>query len=309
MKKTTIKTNKDMDKFYTNEDIADFVLKETFEYFKTHKINLATWKFLEPCAGGGAFLNALDKNGIESNKIVSYDIAPEDERISKANFLEVKPNKLKKQISIGNPPFGHRGKEAVNFINQSAKWADVIAFILPIQFRRYNVQKTINENLKLVYSSDNLPKNSFNFEGSKYNVNALFQIWVNKDDKRFSNMENIRLLKPLPNKHEDFKLFIYNNTPDALKYFDKNKFQWDFAVTRQGYYDYNQKITDPQKLKKNIQYLFVKYESEISKILFKKIDFEELSKTNTTVPGFSNTDLVAAYNILKEEWSEKNGEC
>ena len=52
-------------------------------------------------------------------------------------------------------------------------------------------------------------------------------------------------------------------------------------------------------MKERLEYLFVKFESEISKEIFNKIDFTKLSKVNTSVPGFSNTDLVAEYTKVK----------
>ena len=109
------------------------------------------------------------------------------------------------------------------------------------------------------------------------------------------------MYKPVPNKHPDFLLYIHNNTTETLKYFDKKKYEWDFAVCRQGFYDYSRRITNPSELKSNVQYLFVKYVNPISKDVFKKIDFEKLSKTNTSILGYSNTDVVAEYIRIKKE--------
>ena len=114
-------------------------------------------------------------------------------------------------------------------------------------------------------------------------------------------MKDIRMYEPLPNKHPDFKLFIHNNTQETLKYFNKDEFKWDFAVYRQGFYDYKERITDPNKLQRHIQYLFIKYIDPVSKEVFDKMDFEKLSHTNTSILGFSNTDVVAEYIKIKKE--------
>jgi hypothetical protein len=123
------------------------------------------------------------------------------------------------------------------------------------------------------------------------------QIWVANVPK-FDNFENIRLREPLDNRHPHFKTWTYNNTKGTYKYFDKQKYKWDFAVVRQGYYDYSELITDPKLLKTNRQYLFVKIKNPIAKKIFKLLDFTELSNSNTSVKGFSNTDLVAKYTEL-----------
>jgi len=253
---------------------------------------------LEPCAGNAAFLNGLDKE-LPNNKYLSYDIEPEDSRIIKADFLTVVPTYNKYTISIGNPPFGYKGNLAASFINKYSEYGDIIIFILPIQFRRYNIQNKIKPNLKLIYSSDNLPKNSFTLMGKQYNVNCLYQIWVNNSSALFNNYNDLRLLKPLPNKHPDFLLYIHNNTTDTLKYFNKDLYQWDFAVYRQGFYNYNERITDPKKLKPHIQYLFIKYIEPISKVIFDMIDFNKLSYANTSILGYSNTDVVSEYVNIK----------
>jgi predicted RNA methylase len=298
-------SNKKLDKFYTRSNAAETVLSFLKELFFKEKININGYTFLEPCAGSGSFLTALNKV-IPNSKVEAFDIEPEGSNIKKANFLEIKPHHTSNTITIGNPPFGYKGKLAVSFINQCSEWGPIVVFILPIQFRRYNIQKHIYSNLKLIYSSDNFPKNSFTLENKPYNVNCLFQIWVDKFSGLFENYNDLRLLEPLPNKHPDFKLYIHNNTTETLKYFNKEHYQWDFAVPRQGFYDYTAKITNPKELKTHVQYLFVKFIDPISKVIFQKIDFDKLSHVNTSILGFSNTDLIAEYIKVKATVSNKN---
>lgn len=290
---------KKLDKFYTNSETVRIVL----EYFKENfcdDIDIRKSLFIEPCAGGGAFLDGI-KQVYKKDAHAAYDIEPDDLRIERADFFEINPVYSAKNIIVGNPPFGHRGNLAVDFINQSSKWADIIIFILPLQFIRFNIQKKINKNLKLIYSSDKFSENSFNFNSKPYDVNCLFQIWVSEEREEFKKYPNLRLLKPLPNKHEDFDLFIHNNTKGTLKYFDKAIYKWDFAVVRQGFYDYSKKILDPLELRENVQYLFVKHKSLVSEKIFGMIDFTELAESNTVIKGFSNTDVVSIYSKIKEE--------
>lgn len=299
--------NKQLDKFYTNDSAVDGLIELLVRVFKNDDKDLDGFTFLEPCAGGGAFLNGVERH-FPKSKVISYDIEPEDKRIQKANFLEIEPKYNKKLITIGNPPFGYKGDLAAAFIDKCSEWGDVVAFVLPIQFRRYNIQKRVNPNMKLVYSSEDLPKKSFLLNGKPYNVNCMYQIWVRKDSKYLTKLEDIRMYEPLPNKHPDFKLFIHNNTVETLKYFDKSVYKWDFAVYRQGFYDYKQRIVDEKKLEKHIQYLFVKYINPVSRTVFDHLDFEKLSHTNTSILGYSNTDVVAEYVRIKKELGFKDEE-
>lgn len=95
--------------------------------------------------------------------------------------------------------------------------------------------------------------------------------------------------------HPDFEMFQYNNTEESLKYFDKEIYMWDFAVYRQGFYDYTERIEDASKLKKNIQYIFFKAKTPKTKALLYGLDFEKLSQKNTTIPGFGKADVVKNY--------------
>lgn len=290
--------DKELDKFYTNPEVVDTVIDMLEELLNKYDMNLDEFKFIEPSAGSGAFISGLKKRLINP-EITAYDILPEGEDIIEADFLKLTPNNSFKNIIIGNPPFGYKGDLAASFINKGSEWGPIVLFVLPIQFRRFNIQKQLFENLKLVRSTKNLPKNSFTLSGKPYNVNCLIQVWVDKFSNFFEDEEDLRLYKALPNKHEDFKLFIHNNTKGTLKYFNKEEYKWDFAVPRQGYYNYDTRITNPEDLLEHVQYLFVKYESEISKEIFKEIDFTKLSKVNTSIPGFSNTDLVGEYIKIK----------
>ncbi len=81
-----------------------------------------------------------------------------------------------------------------------------------------------------------------------------------------------------------------------MKYFNKKIYKWDFAVHRQGYYDYNKKIYKQEDLKPNHQYLFIKCKNKQLLNSIKKIDFNKLAKQNaTTILGFSNSDFYEEF--------------
>lgn len=85
-----------------------------------------------------------------------------------------------KFIIIGNPPFGLRGHRALQFINHSSKFADVVGFILPQLFESdgKGVPAKRVKEYDLAYSSK-LPVNSFVYpNGKDVPVNTVFQVWT-----------------------------------------------------------------------------------------------------------------------------------
>lgn len=284
-----------LDKFYTNPSVCDYLINKLFSYFPSLKQSY----FIEPSAGSGNFVNSLLKNGINTDKILALDIDPLENneiKIKTANYILTKISYSYKNVIIGNPPFGKKSKLALEFLNKSLTESDFVAMIFPNSFKRFSMQKHIAKNAKLLLEID-VPKNAFLVNNKKYDVNSVFQIWATKNFKCYANDKRIKV-KP-SNTSEDFETFIHNNTQKTLRFFNQKEYQWDFALHRQGYYDYNKKITNPDFLKTNNQYVFVKIKNSIAIKIFDTIDFNKLSKANTITPGFSLTDLVEEYNKHK----------
>ena len=292
-----------LDQFYTNPLIA----KKLTSIFTTEikKLDYEKINFLEPSAGTGNFLEAIREisknNSFISKKILAFDIAPHSSKkdIITANFLKVPLTKyLEKDkkdncVVIGNPPFGKKGKLALAFVNKIARYIDTVGFILPLTFRRWSIQSKLNKDLQLVYDI-NLEPNSFLYQDKVYSLNACFQIWT----KRKSNCSDLRIKERPITKHPDFEMYLHNNTCPTLKYFQKDKYNWDFAVVRQGFYDYSRKIEKVKELFKNRQYIFFKSKNELTKQRLLQLDFAKLSQKNTITPGFGKHDVVVAYNDL-----------
>lgn len=287
-------TKNNLDQFYTNPKICNYIVKIIKELFP---FSFNKFHFIEPSAGCGNFLDALDKFKVKN--IRAFDISPKaDERIDIQDYLNLKLPFDKKNLVIGNPPFGKRGKLALTFLNKALTEANIVSFILPNIFKRYSIQKLVNANAKLIFSIS-LPKDSFLVNDKAYDVNCVFMIWINSSFKTY--LPNLRLEQNLNNDLKGLKTYIYNNTKSTLKYFDKNKYQWDFAVVRQGYYDYKEKITDPAKLIKNRQYMFFKIKNKEMYHLINKIDFAKLSQNNTSTPGYSKSDVIDKLIELYQE--------
>ncbi len=193
----------------------------------------------------------------------------------KQDFISWKPPKFQYPkeniVVVGNPPFGHRAKMAVAFFNKAAMLADTIAFILPVIFRKYLVHKQLNSHFQWLKSYALHPDSFYIQEKNSYRVNTEFQIWTRLPSK----IKNKRLFTAPPISHEDFFMYQYNNTKEALKVF-RNRF--DFAVPCQGWQDYTRREQHPDTCEKHKQWiLFAANNKDAYNRLFKEIDYAKLS--------------------------------
>jgi hypothetical protein len=280
-----------LDKYYTKESVAISCYSYLETYLKFRKFNINQLTFIEPSAGSGRMLNV-----IKGYKI-GYDLAPEHPSIKKRNFLTYKfPNNelmelgKKNFIFFGNPPFGKKALLAIDFVNKAFTLGNIVAFIVPIQFRKWSVQSKINPNAKLVLDME-LQENAFTLLDKDYSLRCCFQIWALSDDK--SN--DLRIQEKPTIQHPDFTMYQYNRTVEAEKFFDM---PWDFAVPRQGYQDYTFKAYSKDNCDRKKQWIFFKANNNTVLDKLKTLDFTKLSKKNTGIPGFGKADVVEEYNKL-----------
>jgi len=217
-----ISERKALDKFYTKPHIASLV----WEDFKSILINVPNeFTVVEPSAGDGKLLDVVDFDKI------GFDLVPESENIIQNDFItgDITPYISKEVVFFGNPPFGKKGKLAIDFVNKAFTYGKYVGFIVPIQFKKYSVQNRIIKDAKLIFERD-LPIDSFTLGSKDYKVRCVFQVWT-------TNESDVNLREPKPvTVHPDFKMYQYNCTVEAEKYFD---YDWDFCVLRQGYGDFN----------------------------------------------------------------------
>lgn len=175
-----------LDKFYTIPSYAKTCINKVFELYDKLNFDL----IIEPSAGNGSFFNQIDFE----NKI-GIDILPENTNIIKMDFFDYNPPTNKNNILvIGNPPFGKISSNAIKFFNHSAKFSNVIAFIIPKTFRRPSVQNKLDKNFHLIYDEDVSSKPCC--FTPQMTVKCCFQIWEKKEIKR--------PFIDLPTKHEDW---------------------------------------------------------------------------------------------------------
>jgi hypothetical protein len=288
-KKSLTEMDSQLDQFYTKQDVA----KTCYEFLlrTLKKIGLKSNRayFVEPSAGTGNFLNL-----VEGKRKIGIDIDPRGKGIIKQNFFTWSgPNQLRSDVvTFGNPPFGRRSRLAIRFFNKSAEFSDTIAFIVPVQFRKYSVQSKLHTDYKLVAEKLVGQEAFYTTNGKDFHANCVFQVWT----KRSTHLKNLRLLKAPPIHHPEFKIYQYNNTKEAEKFFH---YPFDFGVPRQGYEDYRRRERDARKMERYKQWaLFKATNRRILKRLM-NIDFDQLAKTrNTTIPGFGKADVVDEYRRL-----------
>ena len=140
-----------------------------------------------------------------------------NEGIIKSDYLKWYPKDLKKKyIVIGNPPFGVRGKLALDFINKSYPYADMVAFILPQLFNSdgKGVAGKRVMGYKLAYN-EHLPSNSFmNPDGTDIAINTVFQVWTKINTNR---------IKIIPQKTCRSFIDVYSLSDGGLPANTRNK--------------------------------------------------------------------------------------
>ena len=280
-----LKRSKQLDQWYTKPRVAVSLTERLLGV-------LPVWDrtFIEPSAGTGVFVEALESMGVFNIK--AFDIDPQMVGIDQQDFLKV-DFQGENLVAFGNPPFGKRSRTAVQFFNHCAKiGCEVIAFIVPVVWERYEIHKKLNENFQLVWS-EVLPKNSFIFEGKDAKLNTIFQIWCT--ERNNLGLRDLRLYQPPPIRHNDFDMYLYNNTKSALKVFDND---FDVAVPRQGFQDYNRRETHAGDCEKYKQWMLFK--AKTPEVLERIMDFDfiSLAEKQTTIRGYGKADFVKAYADL-----------
>ena len=171
-----------VDQFYTKPDVAEKCYSTFLEVAGQLGIDIGRYWFIEPSAGCGWFYQALP-----ARRRIGVDLDPRrNPNIIKADYLRWRPKKPRPYIVIGNPPFGLRGHLALQFINHSGNFADMVAFILPQLFEsdgKGAPSKRVRPDLQLAYSA-RLPAASFERPGGEpVDISTVFQVWtrVNRD--------------------------------------------------------------------------------------------------------------------------------
>lgn len=169
------KSERDKDQFYTKPEVAQWCYQQFQQTARNIGVDLRGYTFIEPSAGCGGFYQLLPPRSR-----IGIDIEPQDAGLIQSDYLTWQPQQAGKYIVIGNPPFGLRGHLALQFINHSAAFADMVAFILPPLFNSdgKGVPCKRVRGYQLA-STHELAPNSFMYpNGKPVDVSAIFQVWT-----------------------------------------------------------------------------------------------------------------------------------
>ena len=145
---------------------------------------------IEPAAGSGAFLGAFRK-AYPGALTWGIDVHPTRKGIGRRDWFTVERVKAERWWAFGNPPFGFASSNAVKFFNHAADLgAEVIAFIVPLTFRKDSIQRRLCNSFRLRLDLD-LIRKSFHTpeaEGQRIrpesirSVPCCFQVWERLPD-------------------------------------------------------------------------------------------------------------------------------
>lgn len=187
-----------LDKFYTRPPVAKACIDAVAKHYQWDR---AFDLVVEPSAGNGSFLSQLPT----TVPTVGLDIAPEpgSDGIVTCDFFDWKPpdsagsepgagagagaepgagagtRAPPRVLVIGNPPFGHVSSLAVRFFNHAARWATVIAFVVPRTFRRISVRNKLHLQFHKVLDTD-VPLKPCAFTPVMM-AKCCFQVWERRD--------------------------------------------------------------------------------------------------------------------------------
>ena len=260
-----------LDQFYTDRPLAKTLVAQVMAHVAQRPI--ADVKWLEPSAGDGAFLDALPATA------VGMDVDPKSARIVKADFTRWSPaqDTIGQWAVVGNPPFGKNASLAIAFFNRAARFAEMIAFIVPRTFEKESVHRRLDLSFDLVEQTAIHP-DSFLLDGEPVAVPCVFQIWRKRAD-------GTRRVHAAPVRdHADFTYV--------------ERAQADFAFQRVGAAAGTVKALTAKSLAPaSHHFLRVTDRSQVQAVRRRlaSIDWSEVKGRSAGNPSISKTELVAHY--------------
>jgi len=249
-----------MDKFYTKTKTALTCI---------NMVDIKNFKnIIEPSAGDGAFSSQLECE--------AFDILPEHDDIIQQDFYTYNHIKDGKTLVIGNPPYGKWSNGAIKFFNKAAEFADTIAFILPVSFKKITIQNRLNLNFHLIKEIELLDE-FFITENTEKIVPSVFQIWHKTDIKR----EKIKTPKPIGYE------------------FVKDTDNYDYIIKRVGYN--SGEINTNLNINKSSNF-FIKTDIENFDKLVNNIKYTKYNKINS----INKFELITNINQKLLEFNELN---
>lgn len=268
----------ELERFYTSRPLAARCVAMADARFPIASFDLV----IEPSAGDGAFLRLLP-----AGKRLGLDLHPAADGIAQADFLAWTPPASNPDIlTIGNPPFGQRGRLAIAFLNRACQFSRVVAFILPRSFRKDTFLNRVDRRFHLVCLED---CDAFRRppDDEPVRIKAVFQVWERR--------QHPRDLVERPGDHEDFALrhaHLSRVTPQELA---RLRADFDFAIPQVG------SVFLPRPVQEVVagSHWFVKARRPGVLETFRRLDFSFLKGMNLSFTSLSKKDIVQAYRAAQ----------
>jgi len=176
-------STKEKDQFFTPVETAVKCFQIFTDVIKTYGEKPTDFKYIEPSAGDGRFLQVLPSHTI------ALDIEPRHPSVINADYLNWYPSENNNFVVFGNPPFGLRGHTALKFINHSFNFANYVCFILPQLFESdgKGVPRKRVKGYNLIHSTK-LLSDFYEPCGNCIKINTIFQIWSKNHSNNLYNI-------------------------------------------------------------------------------------------------------------------------
>lgn len=202
------------EQYYTPLSTAISVLENVASIFP----NFTEKMFIEPAGGTGAFIHAAKEFGV--TKIISYDIEPLHDGIIKGNFLQQSLN-ISNAITVSNPPFGRNNSLSIPFFNHSAKYSEIIVFIVPRSWRKWSVTNRLNRQFHLVKDDDlniNYVDSNGNQISSNNNLRTCVQYWhAQKELRNLVYVKDMKIVEKCSFNDADVALTVFGYSCGNVK--------------------------------------------------------------------------------------------
>ena len=169
---------------------------------------------VEPSAGAGAFLRAIDSVGL-SGQVCAYDLEPMEDGIVEADYLHSDVAHFQPgTVVIGNPPYGYRNGLTKSFIDRSFELgAEKVAFLLMASTMGYGTLKRIGRRVESWHSL----KTPFIAEGKSYKTGSVLSTmaWIvfSKDPLQEISVDNFSFVRTADRHNADFSsALIYGDS-------------------------------------------------------------------------------------------------
>lgn len=262
------------DKYYTKLDTVNLCMSWFNNYISVTKDDI----IIEPSAGDGSFVDELEK--LKCTKLY-YDIEPHHQSIKQQDYLHLDTDTFQlnnggtKIHVVGNPPFGKKSSLAIMFIKRSCTFCDSISFVLPKSFKKESLKKSFSRRFHLVFEEE-LPLNSFIFNGDECSVPCVFQIW--------KRMDLPRDVPPKLKPYNQLYQFVKSAESPDLSFrrvgVNAGRISRDCSVSEQSHYflKFDMNLTD-----------------ELLNVL-KSISFDDCKKNTVGSYSISKQELIEKYN-------------